>query len=66
VTNFNIPLTVEGVRLCRRANGRRRLLAPAHHRRPPKTRSPRWPTSGEQPKKMPPDKNAGRPVLLNL
>ena len=27
VTNFNIPLTVEGVRLCRRANGRRRLLA---------------------------------------
>ena len=27
VTNFNIPLTVEWVRLCRRANGRRRLVA---------------------------------------
>ena len=27
VTRFNIPLTVEWVRLCRRANGRRRLVA---------------------------------------
>ena len=28
VTHFNIPLTFEWVRLCRRANGRRRLVAP--------------------------------------
>jgi hypothetical protein len=50
VTRFNIPLTIDGYV---DADGPTVVVASprrAHQRRPPKTRSPRWPASGEQPK----------------